>query len=141
MKVLATLPDRKHFSPIQGSERWPYQWQDKQTNLLRVCATVSNPWGQEWGVRIKVQEGKHNERNTRYPQRLDLQCHPYVEERDKNIVLAKIIREAFGGKFPYSNSTNILQFFGLPGEYFQGLVWVMISVVQIKNEIDKNDQD
>lgn len=130
MKVLASLPDRKHFSPIEGLGRWHYQWQDKQTNLLRVCATVPNPWQQEWGIRVKIQEGKHNQQNTRYPLRLDLQCHPYNPKQDQSIIPAKIIREAFGGKFPYSNYDNILQFFGLPGEYEKGLVWVMISVVE-----------
>lgn len=122
MKVLARLPEQKHFRAIAGTERWPYIWEDKSSPLLRVCATVPNPWDKQWAINCQIQKGKSDK--AVYPTRLDLQCLKF----DEALPHAQILRETYHGKFGYSNRPT-LHFFSLPTSNDAVANWLMISIV------------
>lgn len=103
MKFICTLPEVKHYSPLQSQSSGKYLWQDKASSLIRIVAPVPNPWLQEWVILPTVQKTKTS--NSQYPARLDLKC---FKIEDPTIPRAKLIREIDMDKFAYTQNSPAL---------------------------------
>jgi hypothetical protein len=129
LKVLATLPEAKHFRQIENKgDR--YQWCDLSCDYLRILASDPNPWDKEWLVLIRLEQGKRREGSS-FPRRLNLLCLPVVQ--DPQLQRAKIIRDRWGGNFAHSCEPTLLHF-DFPVESKEGRSWLMVSVVLVNTD-------
>lgn len=123
LKILATLPEFKHFKQIQNKgDR--YQWADKSTDSFTVLSGDPNPWVKEQSILIRLEQGKRRSGLT-YPKRLSLLVLPITEETLPN---CQIIRERWNGNFAHSTEPTLL-FFAFPIEGDGDRNWLMISIV------------
>ena len=99
MKFLCTLPEGKHYRPLQSQSEGRWIWEDKATPLVRVIAPDPQPWGKEWVVLIQIQKTKLY--TYQYPARLDLKCFTSGEDA----IPAKLTREIMRGRFAYSQNS------------------------------------
>lgn len=123
LKILATLPEAKHFRQI-GNRGDRYQWSDLASDNLRILANDPNPWGKEWSILIRLEQGK-TRAGIYYPKRLNLVCFPLDGEAKR----ARIIRERWSGNFVHSCEPTLL-FFAFPARNETGSSWLMFSVVE-----------
>lgn len=125
LKVIATLPEAKHFRQIENrGDR--YQWVDLASENLRIVAPIPDPWGQEWSIFVRLEQGK-TRGGLSYPRKLSIVCFPLEEGVD--LPKAKFIRERWKGNFVHSCEPTLL-FFAFPARSNQdGSSWLMLSVV------------
>lgn len=124
LKIIATLPEAKDFRQIENrGDR--YQWVDKASDNLRILSESPDPWGQEWQVFVRLEQGK-TRAGIGYPKRLNLVCFPLSDEVFPK---AKIVRERWKGNFVHSYEPTLL-FFAFPAKSNQeGSSWLMVSVI------------
>ena len=125
LKVIAALPEAKHFRQIENrGDR--HQWVDLASENLRILAPTPNPWEQDWSILVRLEQGKTRAGLT-YPKRLNLVCFP-LESKDESLK-AKFVRERWKGNFVHSCEPTLL-FFAFPARSNQdGSSWLMLSVV------------
>ncbi len=128
LKIIAKLPESKHFRQIQNrGER--YQWEDRASSNLRILSAVPHPWGQEWAILIRLEQGK-TRAEISYPKRLNLVCMP-IDPNETNLQRAIIVRDRWTGNFAHSTVPTLLHF-DFPVETSEGNSWLMISVIAEK---------
>lgn len=107
MKFICTLPEQKHYQPIQSTTPGKHIWVDKATSLLRVTSSIPNPWEQQIVILPSIDKSKNDD--FQYPSRLFLRCFP-VDASNSNTPEGKLIREVMWGKFAYSQNSPALLF-------------------------------
>jgi len=120
LKIIASLPDGKHFRPVDSLIPGKWVWRDKASPLLQVVAPVANPWDREWPIFVSVKIGRSD--MAEYPRRLDLICQT---QRSPEHLAAKIVRERSKGKLAYTLAPAL--FFAAipcPGE----INWLLVSI-------------
>jgi hypothetical protein len=122
LKILASLPESKHFRQTQNKGK-RYQWADKATDNLCVLASDPDPWGKEWEILIRLEQGE-TRAGLRYPRRLTLLCLPV--DPFKNLPKAEVVRERWKGNFAHSCEPTLL-FFAFPVEGAGENNWLMLS--------------
>lgn len=110
VKVLAVLPPRKYFQPIEPTEAWEYIWQSTETSRLRIYSRHPNPWD---GLQcITVRESSAKTDKVKQTNRVDLRC---VHDRPDSYIPAYISLEFQFGGIPHSNRET-LRFYAIPSD-------------------------
>lgn len=124
LKVLATLPEAKHFRQINNKgDRC--QWVDRASDNLRVLCDSPDPWEKEWGILLRLEQGKTRAGIT-YPKRLNLLCLP----PEPDLQPARILRDRWSGNFAHSCGPTLLHF-DFPAVTPEGHSWLMYSVIAV----------
>jgi hypothetical protein len=121
MKILARLPEKRHFRPITGTERWPHIWEAIYCDRLRVCSQILNPWPYIWAIDLTEQKAKTDKLIK--TNRVDLHCVKTVQAESFELIL----ETQFGG-VPHSDRPTI-RFYALPNQ--TGRKYLMLSVCEI----------
>ncbi len=134
MKFLCTLPEQKHYLPMQSTTPGKYIWVDKATSLIRITTSIPNPWGQQVIILPSIDKSKND--GFQYPNRLFLKCFP-VDESNSSTAQGKLSREIMLGKFTYSQNSPML-FFCFPFQNSEETIrpdlsgrWVLYSFYKI----------
>lgn len=130
MRIIASLPDKKHFKPLGSSERWKFIFESIYSPKLRLCSPVLDPWKEqkEWSIRVRESKGKSDK--AQYTNRIDLQLFTSDEDYE-NTHKAKIIWEIDKG-VPHSNQPT-LRFYAIPFVNLKGqVVNLMLSIVDVE---------
>ncbi|NJM67296.1 MAG: MarR family transcriptional regulator [Acaryochloris sp. RU_4_1] len=118
-KVIAKLPGKEFFRPLQSntSDKWTFE--DKDSPAFRIVSSDPNPWGQEWKILLSHQ----NERGDRseWPYRLDLKLFPPDGEDCPH---ATFEREGIKGVFVWSLDSPTF-FYAAPTK--REKIWVVYS--------------
>lgn len=99
MKFICTLPELKHYQPVQSQTPGKYIWVDKGCSLVQVSAPMPNPWHQKLVILLTIIKAKNN--TYQYPSKLNLRCFP-LDETNSDVPAGKVEREIMRGKFAYS---------------------------------------
>lgn len=129
MRILISLPEAKHYRPLQSQVEGRYLWQDKGSSLIRIAALDPRPWGKEWLLIPFIQKAKND--TYQYPARLDFKCLPALGGG----IALPLVREVVRGKFAYPQGPTHL-FFCFPVETDEKTVarnpeqmWLLYSVL------------
>ncbi len=130
MRIIAELPEKKHFKPIGHNEKWAYIFEAICTPKLRLYSPVADPWKMgEWSIRVRPCKGKSDK--AEYSNRIDLQLSS-PSEKFTNSHNAKIVWE-FDKGIPHSNQPT-LRFFAIPFVNTQGeAISLILSIVEVKD--------
>ncbi len=79
-EICCYLPNRDLWVGLPGSPTYPYQWQMKTTDRLRLMCIVADPWDTPWVVRFRPAKSKGNY-EPKYT-RLDLICAQPAKNAD-----------------------------------------------------------
>ncbi|WP_144405751.1 hypothetical protein [Aliterella atlantica] len=112
MKFICTLPEQKHYQPVQSTTPEQYIWVDKASNLIRIVAPVPDPWKRKWVVLPTINRSKND--TERYPNKLSLRCFA-LDESNQDAPKGSIEREVMHGKFTHSQNSPVL-FYSFPLE-------------------------
>jgi hypothetical protein len=123
LKVIAKLPELKHFEPIRGTDSWPHAWAAIYSDRLRVYSRISSPWQHAWI--LHVSESKANTDKVSQTNRLDLRCSEIYTGTPIDLPFVDIILEHQYGGVPHSNRPTI-RFYVLPNSYARK--YLMLSV-------------
>lgn len=123
MKIIALLPDSKHFRAIESPKAGRFLFEDKASPLLRIDTPDNRPWSQKWKILLGIKKGA-TRAGIEYPQALILRCFPLDDEI---LVEAVIERERWKGKFAYSLAPTLF-FAAIP--CLEQSNWLMISVYE-----------
>jgi len=99
MKFICSLPEQKHYIPVQSPTPGKYIWVDKGSQLIRITTPSPNPWGQKWEILPSIDKAKND--TYQYPNRLILRCFA-LNEDNSGTPFGKLEREIMRGKFAYS---------------------------------------
>lgn len=111
MKILAKLPDLKHFRPLESSTPGRYLWEDKASSAIRIQSDFPDPFNRSLVIIIRQQKMKTDQ--SEYPYRIIFKCFESGDNPSPGI----IVRERFKGVFAWSNSLpkyGFPLFFGIP---------------------------
>jgi hypothetical protein len=111
MKFLCTLPEQKHYQPVQSTTPGKFIWVDKASPCLRIIASIPNPWETNLVIMPSIEKAKND--TYQYPSRLSLKC--FLEETNANTLQGIVVREIVRGKFVHSINSPV-QFFCFPKE-------------------------
>jgi hypothetical protein len=114
LKVIAKLPELKHFESIRGTDSWPHAWAAIYTDRLRIYAHVSNPWQYTWVLHIS--ESKAKTTKVIQTNRLDLRCSEIYTGNPSDLPFVDINLEHQYGGVPHSNRPTI-RFYALPNPF------------------------
>lgn len=131
MRVIAQLPDKTHFRPILGTDRWPYIWQAIASDRLQVYSKVPNPWNKVWEINVKEQPAK-SARGHRTIGRIDLQCHAVESLNRWKHALLKL--DFQWDKILHSKCYS-LRFYAIPTGGKQTLTLSVIETEQARIEV------
>lgn len=111
MKVLASLPPKRHFREIYPvSQKYAHVFEAKATSRFRIYSPIPDPWLiDEWAIAIRESKGKSNK--VVYTNRIDLQLSL---EEDLDTMPAVFVFE-FEKGIAHSNQMT-LRFYTFPLE-------------------------
>lgn len=107
MKFQASLPETKHFSPLQSKQEGVWLYQDKSCPFVRLRSPVPSPWGKEWVILPTIEKSKTDKRE--YPNRLTFKLFPLGEDVSK----AQLVRLLHQGNFVHFYSSQIPDLAGM----------------------------
>ncbi|HEY9826947.1 MAG TPA: hypothetical protein V6D19_16025, partial [Stenomitos sp.] len=121
LKVIAKLPEKEFYQPIQSNSQGKWLFEDKQTSIFRIVSPEPSPWAKEWEIVFSFQKGKSD--NSLWPYRLDLRL--YRGEKQNQSPKAMIVREEIKGSFVWSTEAAAM-FFAAPTSTER--IWIAYSV-------------
>jgi len=107
MKLIATLPEAKHYRPLQSNSEGRWLFEDKSQSALRIQSPTPTPWGQQWKIVLSRQEQKGD--GSRWPYRLVLKLF----QPDGEGIPAELEREQVKGVFAWADHQP-LAFYAFP---------------------------
>jgi hypothetical protein len=120
MKIIASLPEAKHYNPLQSTVEGRWLFQDKASSAARIQAPTPDPWGQQWKIVPSMQMQKGDD--SKWPYRLVIKLFPL----DGEGIPAQFERERVKGLFAWADYQP-LAFYAFPsGEK----TWLFYSFYQ-----------
>jgi hypothetical protein len=104
MKILAVLPDRKHYQPLEVKKAGVFAWADRASPLMQIQAPIADPWEREWSILVARKKGASRpvraaKQRIEYTQAILLRCFPQPTGDE---IPATIERERWKGKLAHT---------------------------------------
>ena len=119
MKLIATLPEAKHYRPLQSNREGRWLFEDRGTSMFRLISPVAAPFGQPWKFVFQPQQQKTD--RSQFPYRLNIKLFPVDDE---DVPRCECRREVVKGLYAWANCPTVA-FYAFPREL--GGMWVMYS--------------